>query len=457
MNLTHLVLCAAYLSAGIAFGQGPHEVMLLVNAKSSGSVEIAESWAKRRGVPKQNVVRLELPQKYADGEIGISPDEFTKLIWDPAVMVMKERGLGHVLAWVYSSDFPVVVTEAPVVSTLGLTFLKNRWPEERDVRNARYKSMLFAGRDSALGTVHFPQSLISFKRWLADDMPLPCMMLGYTGRFGNTKNEVLECLERGASSDGGKMTGTVYFVETDDIRSDVREWQFPLVKRELGMMGVNCVITNSMPVGQKNIMGLVMGSPSFDISVGNSYEPGAMAENLTSAGAVFSSGGQTKITKWISAGTTATSGAVTEPYAIWAKFPDARFYVYYASGCTMLESYFQSIRCPLQLLIIGDPLACPWSEPAEIFLSGAEGVAGVESAELSVEVKSGGLDHYGRVLFMVDGRIVARGTGMTLAAADYNDGAHVLRIVVYRTGMVQNQAFREYEFSVDGTRLSFGR
>jgi uncharacterized protein (TIGR03790 family) len=443
------------LMASSAVAQGPHEVLLLVNSKSSDSVEIAESWAKSRGVPSQNILKLDLPQKYADGELTISHADFTELIWTPALKAVKKRGLEHVLAWVYSTGFPVSISGKPVVSILGITFLSNRWPTADDVNRAGFKSPLFSGRENASGGVHFPQSLSKYKRLLRTDMPLPCMMLGYIGKRGNTKQEVLACLKRGVESDGKKMDGTVYFVETGDVRSDARKWQFPFVQRELEMMGVNSVITNSFPRDQKDVMGVMMGSASFDTSSGNSYASGAMAEHLTSSGAVFQNAGQTKITEWIKAGVTASSGTVTEPFAIWAKFPDARFYVYYAAGCSMLESFSQAVRCPLQLLVIGDPLARPWAESAEIILDGIDGVFNVKNVELSVDVKGRGLDYYGRVIFLVDGRIVGKTRKLDLSAEKYEDGHHVLRVVAYRTGMVENQVFRDYGFRVKKSRLSF--
>ena len=57
-------------------------------------------------------------------------------------------------------------------------------------------------------------------------MPLPSMMLGYTGERGNTLKEVTDCLKKGSRSDSTSPTGTVYFAVNDDIRSTCREWQF---------------------------------------------------------------------------------------------------------------------------------------------------------------------------------------------------------------------------------------
>ena len=47
---------------------------------------------------------------------------------------------------------------------------------------------------------------------------------------------------------------------------------------------------------------------------------GGLAEHLTSFGATFGTDtGQTKISEWIRAGFGASTGTITEPYAIWTK------------------------------------------------------------------------------------------------------------------------------------------
>jgi len=132
------------------------------------------------------------------------------------------------------------------------------------------------------------------------------------------------------------------------------------------------VVTNALPEEANGIAGAMMGAADLDLKTPRKFLPGAMAEHLTSFGAAFESGGQTKITEWIRAGATASAGTVTEPLALWTKFPHARFHAHSAAGCTILESFYQSIRCPLQILPLGEPLAAPWRQPAQVTLRGLE-------------------------------------------------------------------------------------
>ena len=108
---------------------GPHEVLVLVNDRSADSAEIAGEYVKLRNIPEGNVVRLRLPGSNAVPPLEITPDEFTKFIWEPAVRAVKERGIGdQILTWVYSVDFPTTIKFDPELSIMGLTFLRNRYP-----------------------------------------------------------------------------------------------------------------------------------------------------------------------------------------------------------------------------------------------------------------------------------------------------------------------------------------
>ena len=40
------------------------------------------------------------------------------------------------------------------------------------------------------------------------------------------------------------------------------------------------------------------------------------------------------------------------------------------AGCTLIESLYQAVRCPLQLLPVGEPLASPWRREFGLRLAG---------------------------------------------------------------------------------------
>jgi uncharacterized protein (TIGR03790 family) len=427
-----------------ALALGPHEVLVLANARSADSVEIARAFMRQRNVPDINLVRLELPPAAAGSPAQVSPEEFTRYIWEPAGRQMRERGIdAHILAWVYSTDFPVRLKTEPEISIQGITFLRNRLPPQRQVDRGLYGSPLYAGPDGLPGEAHFPQTFDVYREWLGEDMPLPSMMLGITGTRGNTKEEVLQCIRNGAASDGSFPQGTVYFVTNTDVRSTCRQWLFPLARDELRVLDVEAEVTGTFPEGRDDVLGLMIGAAVVEPGKAGRYLPGCMAEHLTSTAGMFHHPDQTKLTAWIRAGATASAGTVSEPFSIWTKFPNGRFYVHYASGCSMIESFFQSVRCPLQLLVVGEPLAAPWASRPEMVLYGLDSdvLSGVE--RIRADVLAEPPDVYSRYLFLLDGRVAGTERELDLDTTKIEEGEHVLRAVAYRTGLVRNQVFKE--------------
>jgi hypothetical protein len=70
--------------------------------------------------------------------------------------------------------------------------------------------------------------------------------------------------------------------------------------------------------------------------------------------------------------------------AIPEKFPSPHLHVHYARGCSLAESFYQSVAGPAQLIIVGDPLCQPWATPPAV------SVAGVSDGEMikgNVQIK----------------------------------------------------------------------
>jgi hypothetical protein len=381
--------------AANAWAQMPHEVLLLVNKQSQPSLLVANTFAAARQIPKRNVVYLDIPENAYGGTATISPEQFTKLIWEPANAVAKERGIDRqILAWVYSVDFPIRVktdaSDRKQMSVSGLTFMRNKMPGLDLVEEGKYLSKLFAGPNERLklnlGAMSLglqqrgvgleakvPPEAAWLQRGLGERMPLPSMMLGYIGENGNDVPTVLATIERGQRSDFRGMRSGIYFVMDDDVRSTCREWQFYPTVNELQQRSIAATVTTNFPAGARNVMGMLMGAEKVDPSAVGSFAPGAMAEHLTSWSAEFQKP-QTKMTEWLKAGATGSAGAVVEPYSNANKFPSARFFSHYAAGCTMLESFYQSIACPLQNLLLGDPMAKPYAVPLSVNILGADSI-----------------------------------------------------------------------------------
>ncbi|MBT3194620.1 MAG: TIGR03790 family protein, partial [Verrucomicrobia bacterium] len=395
-----------------AVALGPHEILVLANGSQPDSIEVAKAYARMRQVPAENVVVLNMSAWDPLKSLAISPAEFTRLIWSQAVRTTVSRGVNdHILAWVYSTHFPIRISTQPPVSLQGLTFVRNQMPTSKEIAGGTYVSPLFAGPDGPKANGYGPQTLDTARRLLREEMPLPSITLGYTGPRGNTKAEVLKCLRTGVRSDASQPQGSVYFVTSEDIRSKCRQWQFPTAARGLKSAGVRAVVGDEVfPEDKSDVIGVMMGSASVDPSIVGRFLPGAFAEHLTSAAAAFDSKNQTKLSRWIAHGATASAGAVCEPFSIWAKFPNARIFNHYATGCTLIESFYQSVRCPLQVMFVGEPLAAPWAPSASVALDG------IENGELIKEPRTIGRSivaepgvYFSRTLYLLDGRMAHEG------------------------------------------------
>lgn len=457
-----LSIAVCVLMSMCAWAQMPHEVLLLVNRQSQPSMHVANSFAAARQIPERNMVYLDIPDKDFGIRATITPEQFTRLIWEPANAMAKERGIDQqILAWVYSVDFPIrIKTDAndrKQMSVGGLTFMRNRMPGLSLVEKGTFHSKLFAGPNEQLKLylpalslgmhrnglgedVQMPPDVAYLQKGLQDDMPLPNMMLGYVGQNGNDVETVLETIQRGVTSDHRGLRRGIYFVVSEDVRSKCRQWQYEPAVNELKTRGITATVTTNFPVGVDNVMGLLMGAEKVDPAQIGSFAPGAMAEHLTSWSAEFQRP-QTKVTEWLKAGATASVGSVVEPYSNHNKFPSARFYVHYASGCTMLESLYQSIACPLQTLMLGDPMARPYAIPLAVRLIGADRLENKFTYVAQARCQLPNVAF--RYSFLLDGReiqTVSSNNSYQVRAEDLSDGYHELRAVARLNNKVEFSA-----------------
>ena len=440
------------LSSKVLLAVGPHELLVLANGREPDSVEIAKTYMRLRRIPEVNLVMLNIPQPKSGSYLAISPEGFTQHIWSPVIDTMRSRGIDdHILAWVYSTHMPIRTQSRPVVSIQGLTFLRNSMPKPQEAGNALYVSPLFAGPDSPGANGYGPKTFDVSKQFLREDMPLPNMTLGYIGERGNTKAEVLNCLKSGVWSDGTHPDGTIYYLTNSNVRSRCRQWQFKSAAYGLRSAGIKVTVSGSFPDHKRDVIGVMMGSAQVDTSKVGRFMPGAMAEHLTSFAAVFDSSMQTKLSSWITAGATASAGAVCEPMSNWRKFPSARFFNHYSYGCTVIESFYQSIRCPLQIMLVGDPLAAPWAPPPSIKLN----ITGLQNGELVIKPRNINLHlktkpriRFSKFIYLIDGRVKGNGEEFVMDPAGLEPGEHELRAVAYRAGFVRSQIFDTKTFKI---------
>lgn len=150
----------------------------------------------------------------------------------------------------------------------------------------------------------------------------------------------------------------------------------------LQKLGVKAEVQSGvLPKDCADVMGAAIGIASFKWQdCGSKIAPGAFCDHLTSYGGVMTGAGQTVLSEFIRYGAAGACGTVTEPYAIAAKFPSPFLHVYYASGCSLGEAFYQSVKAPYQQLLVGDPLCQPWAAAPEVQVEGLKAGQTVEKS-----------------------------------------------------------------------------
>lgn len=463
-----LAALAVLASNSALAGGGPENVFLVVNSTSADSIAVANAYVATRGIPPINVFSL----PWAGNKEAVSISRFRDEILGPILHGIDARRLAPQIDMVvYSSDFPWRVDYKEALppelakkdtfssgSLTGMTMLfgavRSGGPAWLDPRSNRYYR--------PLGPEGVPSATLGFRGWYGwgtdgrlleagGNRYLLSVMLGVTAGRGNTVDEVVSYLDRAASADGTRPSGTIYLMTNGDVRTTTRSSVFPATVKALEKLGVKAEIASgTLPVNKRDVAGLTAGTATFDWPASKSIIlPGAICENLTSYGAIFTpSAGQTPISEFLRAGAAGSSGTVIEPYSIQAKFPHPSIHVHYCRGASLAEAFYQSVQSPYQLLVVGDPLCQPWAVIPEVRASLESGEPLEPAAILKglVELMPGATLPDGAVAdrfgLFVDGmRVDSCGPGgrLSIDTTALADGYHELRVVAIAATTVETQ------------------
>jgi uncharacterized protein (TIGR03790 family) len=429
-------------------GGGPENVFLVVNSRSWASRTIANHYCQLRAVPESNVFQLDWTG--SNQKIGV--DRFRDEILRPIVSQIEKRGLaGQIDHVVYSADFPYQIAldadlkdkkaKFAVGSITGLTYLYP-WVLAEDIRYSGlnvnwYASVDKQGNAESRGFSNRSMLGANGQRVTkAGQHYMLSTMLAFTSGRGNSVDEAIQYLQRSALADGTHPAGTIYFMRNDNVRSTVRHHLFDGIAKKLEELGVRAqVLDGNFPDGKTDIAGATVGRARHPLNNrSTTILPGAICDNFTSFGGVFNwHVTQTALTDFLRLGAAGASGTVVEPYAVLNKFPHPMIHVHYVRGCTLAESFYQSVPGPLQLLIVGDPLCRPWASIPKVRTRQRRLPAEV-SGEVSLTPVggAGSLQPIARYELFIDGRFVGSsppGGQFTLHTKEIIDGYHEFRIV----------------------------
>lgn len=457
-------------------GGGPENVFLVVNARSWASLAVANHWVRLRGIPHNQVLYLDYPG--LPETIGV--EAFRQQILVPVLASIDRQGLaGQIDYVVYSSDFPYAVDcqadagerelpniANPTASLTSLTYLY-LLALKKDVNYLGLNSNFYFRRPRP-GSAELPsQGFRGWYGWNGDGSLLETggmryflsTMLAATSGRGNSLGEAVNYLTRSARADGQRPAGAFVFTETGDVRSTTRTPAFEAAVRALRLAGLKGeIVSEPTPSGRPNVLGVTMGTPSFDWGRSQSqFAPGAIADNLTSTGGVLKhAGSQTPLSEFLRYGAAGASGTVVEPYAIAEKFPSPFLHVHYARGATLAEAFYQAVAGPGQLLVVGDPLCRPWAQAPQVELDAlAPGAVVQGTLTLAPRVAAGG-PPVDRWELFVDGNRVARvGSDEPLRwdSSTAADGHHELSLVAIDAGEIETQGRLRVPVVIDNRGL----
>ena len=394
--LAFMFVCEGRLLAG----GGPENLVLVVNANSQASLEVANHYAKIYNLPSSNIIHLD----YQGDKAEVKGKEFLQQILLPVFKAINERGLAAQIDLItYSCDFPWRVQlnnlfpkgqkfskqQKPWASLNGATYLwqslikpstsvvsmHSNWyvPKFNHQNISRCQSLGQVPSRGFRSRYYWkPDGAMTTKQNEGRRYFLSTMLGVVTGR-GNSVDEVLASLQRSAYANTLAPKGTFYFMRRDEVRSTTRHECFQGVVNQINAIGGRAKIEDGVfPKSKDPILGLMIGRSDLPLDRSRpNIQPGAICEHFTSfGGMLYDKNWQTPLTDLIRAGASGASGTVDEPYAIQAKFPLPSMHLHYRRGCNLAESFYQSIAAPYQLLIVGDPLCQPWANRPRIEVTG---------------------------------------------------------------------------------------
>jgi uncharacterized protein (TIGR03790 family) len=307
----------------------PRTLGILVNKADPDSIALGDAYAKKRGIPVENIITVEVP--IADG-------------------LQLKRFL------------PVKEMIAPIIEQRGLRGLVVAWQKPYRVEAMSITYALSLGPDTIKkgGGCRPSDPNPIFGAPAGIDLPFPVsmMLIG-----GPEPADALALVAKAGDGDARDWDAAVVLAYTNDkLRSGPREGGYlEAMKRFRSRIKFDVVQPDRL-VRRNDIIGYQTGNVKVRPLNALPFVVGAFVDNLTSFGGVlYERGGQTKISEFMKAGATASYGTVSEPCNYTFKFPfTPTLLEAYLSGDTLVEAYWKSVGMVTEGLFIGEPLARPF-------------------------------------------------------------------------------------------------
>jgi len=482
---------------------GPDSVVVIANANIPESVALAQHYAKKRQVPARQICALNLPiPPYDPTPIPpgspftvktdvLSVPQYWTYVQAGLEACLGERALSRIdsavlMRGVSLQVVPLLPGEPPPgVSLAGaLSLWKSTTMDGQPIlgQNPKIGQPICAPTDyncvarwrSALrGTASVLEPGWSGVALTEDGVPytlrplLVTMLHGLSygvdasgnelaGQLGPAKGLLDSAL---AAEQQGGATGKFLFMRNPaDPGRSVLDFEYDGVIAGLAARGFTNAqaVNHSTSLTGENLAAFFVGSanlgpydPAGGSSTieGNTYAPGSLVDNLTSAGAspikfdpnctcppvgncsCYTGANQPSIARWVAMGVAGVHGTVHEPRS--NAFPSRKLILDYVEGATLAEAFYRNIPYAYwKNLVLGDPMAAPYAVRPVVTLDHADTSAPIQEGEDvsgTIQVRVSATDPAGRgiakVALLVNGVEAASANGSTLTVCVGADAA----------------------------------
>lgn len=373
------VLCLAWLTvhAPDAAAQTVDNLLLVINSKSPESVQIGEYYARKRGVPAERIVRLQV-----EPSEQISRTAFDSAIEGPLAAFFTQRGLqDRILYLVLTKGVPLRIAGSPgrtgTIASVDseLTLLYRRLTGKAAPPQGFTPNPYFLAERPVKEASRFTHQQF--------DIFLVTRLDGFTVR------DVTALIDRGLAP---SKSGRIALDEKGSLVNTVgNRWleRGADLLRGMGLGDRVLLESTSQPLsGQRGLLGYYSWG-SNDPNIKNrdqnlGFEPGALAGSFVStdgrtfteppatwtlgnwedARTFFGGSPQSLTGDLIRQGVTGASGHVAEPFLDATVRPDVLFPAY-LSGFNLAEAFYLGMPyLSWQTVVIGDPLVSPFAREA---------------------------------------------------------------------------------------------
>ncbi|PYR00792.1 MAG: hypothetical protein DMF96_02305 [Acidobacteria bacterium] len=367
--------------AAVVHGQSAENVAVVINDNSADSQRIAEHYARTRGLPQSNVLRIQ-----TSSEDAIERDTYVRTIEQPLGLAIRRAGLQDRLLY-------LVLTKGVPLRIVGTTGVNGTLASVDSELTLLYRRLV--GQPILLqGKIDNPYYL--GVREIGEARPFShrehdIYLVTRIDAF--TVDQALALIDRaqspameGRAKEGRAMEGRIVLDQRGAAGSGDK-WLEQAARRlaDQGQQSRVVLETTAKPArDEKAVLGYYSSGASDPAnrvrSVGMGFTPGSIAANLASFDARtfrqppddwrptvapdkatwFEGSGDALIGDLIRDGVTGVSGQVAEAYVLGAVRPEVLFPAYLA-GFNLAEAFYLAVPAlSWQTVVVGDPLCAPF-------------------------------------------------------------------------------------------------